>query len=212
LVALLAVAYAAPIEVQEDETQDAGLKEQLIDSLRKGLEQTMQQIRERADKHHQNAQDLIKKGAEYADRLKQLHADTGDKVKELIQNFRDRAGDRTKNLWQSIVERFLNKREKRQALSGIRDFLRTLRETAQAHLGDFSEWLKGHWSNAVEKAGNAKDRWAAIAREIRDHAGEMTKETAREAREALQPHREELGGLYNEVMDKLKAVLNRRGE
>lgn len=216
LAALAAVAYSAPVEVETATQVQGGLRDQLVKSLQEHLEETMRKIRRRVDFHHQNAKDLIDKAKEYADRLKQLRADVGDKVQDLIKNFQERASQRTKSVWDRIRSLFVTPlqgapREKRQIGQAFREFIENFRKTVQGHFADFSEWLKGHWTKAIEHATNQRERWTAIAREIRDHASEMSKETAREAREALEPHRQELGGLYNEVMEKLKNVILGRG-
>jgi predicted nucleotide-binding protein (sugar kinase/HSP70/actin superfamily) len=79
-----------------------------------------------------------------------------------------------------------------------------LRDHAQDRFASFREWLKSNWEKVSGHAKDKHEQFMNVAREIRDHAKEMHKDTVREAVEALRPHKEELGSLWREVLDSAK--------
>ena len=149
--------------------------------------------------------------------MKQIRADAGDKVRELLQQNRDRLRELFDKLKDKVQRRRdgeatddeVNNREKRD-LDEVRATLRDLKADLKGRFQQLAQWVRDTLANKLRKARVVRERVLTVAREVRDHAREMTKGAVREAVEAFRPFRAQLGQVWQELLQAARQALSRR--
>jgi len=109
------------------------------------------------------------------------------------------------------IDSYVHPRMRRQAPGNTVDKVRQWFKETVDHLkgryADFLDWLVVVWNHGIAQAKGHHARLVAIAKEVIEDAKTMHKETLREALEILKPYKEELGNLYNEMVDAVNQAL-----
>jgi uncharacterized coiled-coil DUF342 family protein len=112
------------------------------------------------------------------------------------------------NLLQVLKGR--ERRAIRDVAQNVRDFLAGLGDHVRGRYADFAEWLGQVWNKGISQARDKHAQLREIAHEVIGHAKEMHKQTVREAVEALRPFREDLGNMWQELLDAARDALKRK--
>jgi alcohol dehydrogenase YqhD (iron-dependent ADH family) len=109
--------------------------------------------------------------------------------------------------------RFLKGRERRaihDVAQNVRDFFAGLGDHVRGRYADFAQWLGQVWDNAISQTRDKHTQLREVAHEVIGHAKEMHKQTVREAVEALRPFCEDLGNMWQELLDAARDALKRK--
>lgn len=159
-------------------------------------------IRELLGSYHGKAREIFDRIMEH---LRGTQAEADDEEEELDEEARKKRSVMDAELEAEISH--LEKRAVNEVADQIKDFVDNLRGQSKGRFADFAEWLKTVWAKGADKARTQHEKLVNVAKEVRDHAREMHKETVREAMEALKPHHQELGRIWEEVKEHVKKAV-----
>ncbi|XP_076349292.1 uncharacterized protein LOC143246451 [Tachypleus tridentatus] len=89
----------------------------------------------------------------------------------------------------------------------IKNFFKDLGLQIQEKFFKFAEWVKSIWSSGLEAAKDKLAKVKIIAQEFIDHAKDVSAEVAREALEFFRPYKEDLGGLWDKLVEEAKNII-----
>lgn len=138
---------------------------------------------------------------------------TNGEYREMLRNAAAKGKAAVQELLKSILNR--SDREKRsvnEVTDKVKDFFKDMGLNFRERYGQFAEWLKNAWGKALDSAKDKHAKLTEIAKEVRDHAKDMKQESVRQAVEILRPFKEQLGGLWQELLTSAKAVLAKKEE
>lgn len=138
---------------------------------------------------------------------------TNGEFRDMLRNAATKGKDALKDLMNNILNRSERKtRAVNEVTDKVKDFFKDMGVNFKERYGQFAEWLKTAWGKALDGAKDKHAKLQEIAKEVRDHAKDMKQESVRQAVEILRPFKDQLGGLWQELLTSAKAVLGKKEE
>lgn len=97
----------------------------------------------------------------------------------------------------------------RNVAKSVREFFHEMREVLHEKHEEASVTLSEKWQNLKEKLAERKEKRVAFAKKVLENVNTYNKETLEKVMKVLQPYREELGKLYQQLEAKVNARFGR---
>ncbi|XP_054707181.1 uncharacterized protein LOC129216982 [Uloborus diversus] len=204
---------------------------EILQKIRAKVKEVLRKILERLGLGKRNLDDTMDQVArmkfrEILDKIKEkiLSQENIQKIREYIRNL---AGEseiikKIKEFFESledkdireIIKHFLEYKpghiQKRgEAWEKLKGFFKDLNIKLQEHTRNFGEWVKDMWGKGLDKLKEKYGTVKAIAMEFISHSKDMSAEMAREALEFLRPYKDDLGALWQQVIEAAKEAIGR---
>jgi len=116
------------------------------------------------------------------------------------------------NKWLAAKSNSRNKRSVNEISDAVKAFFNDLKLKYHEKYADLAEWLKESYKNALEKATDRHDKMSRVSKEAILKMKQMKKQTVEELMNALRPYKEELGGLWEELVKAAKDTFKNKSE
>jgi len=94
----------------------------------------------------------------------------------------------------------------------VKSLFRDLKISFKEKYGNFAEWLKESYKNGFNKATDKTERLKEVARQVKEKAGTMKESAIQEAIDILEPYKQQLGSLWNEMIEAAKKAMKVKTE
>ncbi|CAL1296011.1 unnamed protein product [Larinioides sclopetarius] len=91
----------------------------------------------------------------------------------------------------------------------VKGFFKDLNIKIQEHSKKFGQWVKDMWGNGLDKMKDKYGTIKAIAMEFIANSKDMSAEMTREALEFFRPYKDDLGTLWNKLVDATKEAIGK---
>jgi len=166
---------------------------ELVERIKEKLSsnETIQKIREYL-RNHVGKSELVQKLKELVARLK----DTD--LRELIRHLFDHHTHEKRSV-----------ELRGETWDKIKDFFKDLNVKIKEHSKKFGQWVKEMWGKGLDKMKEKYGTIKAIAMEFIANAKDMSAEMAREALEFFRPYKDDLGSLWQQIVDASKEAIGK---
>ncbi|XP_013792385.1 uncharacterized protein LOC106476266 [Limulus polyphemus] len=141
------------------------------------------------------------------DYIKEKLGTVSELAQTLIQTIKERGLEALKDLVNKILGVGRSAYSLKDLWEKVKDFFKNLGIGITEKFWKFAEWVKTIWDAGIE---NAKDKLAKvklIALEFITHAKDISAEVAREALEFFRPYKDDLGDLWNKLVEEAKKII-----
>ncbi|XP_076322097.1 uncharacterized protein LOC143231444 [Tachypleus tridentatus] len=127
-------------------------------------------------------------------------------VKKLLEIIRDRGLDALEGLIDSILN-IGGRYSIIELWEKIKNFFKDLGLQIKEKFFRFAEWVKSIWGAGLEAAKDKLEKVKIIAQEFINNAKDISAEVAIEALEFFKPYKEDLGSLWDTLVEKAKEII-----
>lgn len=123
------------------------------------------------------------------------------KLKELVENL---SNSEIREILEHLFENLSGHNRavrKNDTWEKVKKFFKDLDIAVQEQSLRFAKWVKDMWGNGTDQLKKKYGVVKAIAMEFIEHSKEMNAEMSREALEFFRPHKLELGGMWDKIVD-----------
>ncbi|GIY46229.1 laminin subunit alpha-2 [Caerostris extrusa] len=129
------------------------------------------------------------------------------KLKEWIEKLRDSELREIVDLLFPLEHNSLQMRG--ETWDKLKNFFKDLNIKIQEHSKKFGQWVKDMWGKGLDKMKDKYGTIKAIAMEFIANSKDMSAEMSREALEFFRPYKDDLGTLWNKLVDATKEAIGK---
>ncbi|GFR29401.1 laminin subunit alpha-2 [Trichonephila clavata] len=164
---------------------------EIIEKIREKIlsDETIQQIREYI-KNHYGESPLVKKLQKFVEKLRDSD------LREILSHLLDPSPQKAMQM-------------RGETWDKLKNFFKDLNIKIQEHSKKFGQWVKDMWGKGLDKMKDKYGTIKAIAMEFIANSKDMSAEMTREALEFFRPYKDDLGTLWNKLVDATKEAIGK---
>ncbi|KAF8795877.1 hypothetical protein HNY73_000328 [Argiope bruennichi] len=134
----------------------------------------------------------------------------GSELAEQIITMLKEKGEKGKNKILDWIDRIIPDKEERSisdVYNKLKEFFKDLQIDLKERFTKFGEWVKEKYEKGLEKGKTKAENLKRIAKEFIEDTKVIGKDMAEEAREFFREYKQDLGKLYDEVVEKVRQIV-----